>query len=109
MSVLRKLLHKYVPSHFHDPAGLLVRIARTRDRAAYFAVMSAVAGVLLSPLDLLLSILEHRLYRNAPKARLPLIIVVGAPRTGTNLPVAYLNNLTAIFPRAPIIANCIFG
>jgi hypothetical protein len=118
MGLLRKTLHAYIPSHFNNPVGLLMRLIGTRNSAAYFAMVTALLGGILTPLDLMLSIFEQRFYRNAPKPKHPLIIVVGAPRTGTtlaeqilinNLPVAFLNNLTSLFPRAPIVANLLFG
>ena len=80
-------------------------------------MQSALLGVAAAPLDILLQIAERRRYRKAPAPRLPLVAVCGAPRTGTtlveqvlidHLPVAFINNLTAVFPRAPLTANRIF-
>lgn len=114
---IRRILHAHVPANLHDPFGLFVRILRSRDPDAIFAAASAALGVGLTPLDLLLQPRERRLYRKAPPPRLPLVVVVGAPRSGTtlvaqvlirNLPVAYLNNLTSLFPRSPIAANLLF-
>lgn len=114
----RNLLHKYVPQQFHDPFGLLNRLIRSKDRAAWFAVETSLLGLLLTPLDLVLQVRENALYRRAAKPEYPMIFVCGAPRTGTtlvtqvllnHLPVQYLNNLTAVFPRSPIAANQVFG
>jgi hypothetical protein len=61
---------------------------------------------------------ERRWQREARTPRWPVIFVTGAPRSGTtvlsqvlihHLPVTYFNNLTAVFPRAPITANRAFG
>jgi len=80
-------------------------------------MQEALLGLVAAPLDLLLYIAERERYRKAPAPRLPLLFICGAPRTGTTLveqvlidqlPVAYLNNLTAVFPRAPLTANRIF-
>lgn len=110
----RNLLHKYVPQQFHDPFGLLSRLARSKDRAAWFAVETSILGLLLTPLDIILQVRENALYKRAPRPEHPMIFVCGAPRTGTtlvtqvllnHLPVQYLNNLTAVFPRSPIVAN----
>lgn len=110
----RNLLHKYVPQQFHDPFGLLSRLARSKNRAAWFAVETSVLGLLMTPLDLVLQMREHALYRRASRPGYPMIFVCGAPRTGTtlvtqtllnNLPVQYFNNLTSVFPRSPIVAN----
>jgi hypothetical protein len=114
---LRKSLHAFIPSNFHDPVGLAMRLIRSKDPVALFAMETALLGGLLLPLDLLLQIAEKRLYQRAPKPKLPLIFVCGPPRSGTtlvaqtligNLPVCYLNNLTAVFPRSPIMATRLF-
>jgi hypothetical protein len=66
----------------------------------------------------MLSYFERRRYERAPSANLPIILVAGPPRSGTTvvaqalirtLPVSYFNNLTAMFPRAPITANRLWG
>jgi len=107
-----------VPQQFHDPFGLLNRLIRSKDRAAWFAVATSLLGLLLTPLDIVFQVREQKLYQRAAKSSHPLIFVCGAPRTGTtlvtqvlvnHLPVRYLNNLTAVFPRSPIIANQLFG
>jgi len=116
-NLLRRWLHRFIPSHFHDPVGLARRLLRTGDPAAVFAMQTALLGLAAAPLDLLLQIAERRRYRNAPAPRLPLLFICGAPRTGTtlvqqvlidHLPLAFINNLTAVFPRAPLTANRIF-
>ena len=87
---------------------------RSRDTAALFAIKTTLFGLLLTPVDLLLQVVEKRFYRSASKPRLPLIFVCGASRTGTtlvsqvlikHLPVAYINNFAALFPRSPITAS----
>jgi Sulfotransferase family len=117
-NVLKRLLNRFIPSHIHDPFGLAIRMVRSRDSAAWFALEISLLGILLTPLDLLLQIPEKRYYKRAPTPKLPLIFVCGASRTGTtllsqvlikHLPVSYINNLTAIFPRSPIVANILFG
>ncbi len=115
---LRELIHRFVPVHFRDPLGLFLRLARSKDRSAWFAVATALLGVLLTPMDSFLQISEKKFYQRATKPERPIILVCGAPRTGTtlvaqvlinHLPVSYLNNLTSLFPRSPIVANRIFG
>ena len=112
------MLHKYVPQQFHDPFGLLNRLIRSRDRAAWFAVETSLLGLFLTPLDVILQVRENDLYRRAAKPLSPMIFVCGAPRTGTtlvtqvllnHLPLQYLNNLTSVFPRSPIVANQLFS
>jgi hypothetical protein len=97
--------------------GLARRLLRTGDPAALFAMQTALLGLAAVPLDWVLQFAEARRYRNAPAPRLPLIFICGAPRSGTTLveqvliqqlPVAFINNLTAIFPRSPLTANRLF-
>jgi hypothetical protein len=115
--LFRRWLHRFIPSHFHDPVGLARRLLRNGDPAAVFAMQTALLGLAAAPLDMLLQIAEQRRYRNAPDPRLPLLFICGAPRTGTtlveqvlidHLPFTFINNLTAVFPRAPLTANRIF-
>jgi hypothetical protein len=79
--------------------------------------MTTVLSLIATPADLLLQIIEKQLYQRAQEPRLPIIFVTGAPRTGTSvvaqvlikhLPVSYLNNLTAVFRRSPIVSNILF-
>lgn len=111
---LRAFLHRYIPANFHDPLGLFIRLIRSGDQAARFAMYTAALGILCSPLDLLWQRREEARYRNATRPQQPLIFVCGAPRTGTtlttqvlihHLPVTYINNITSIFSRAPITAS----
>ncbi len=111
------LWRRLIPANFRDPVGLARRILQSRDRAAYFAIASTAVAAVVTPLDALLaSTIEKSHLRDAVPTK-PVIIVTGAPRSGTtvlsqalihNLPVTYFNNLTAVFPRAPIAANRLF-
>ncbi len=112
------MLHRFVPAGFHDPVGLTKRLIKSRDPAALFAMKLAAAGPLCAPVDFLLEPFERRAYQTAPPRRLPVILVCGPPRSGTtlllqaliqNLPVAYFDNLTALFPRSPVTANRLFS
>lgn len=107
-----------IPRNFQDPIGLVSRLIRSRDPAAIFAILSTGLSALVAPLDGVLALSERRLYEHGASPRLPIVIVTGAPRSGTTvvsqvlrsqLPVGYFNNLTAIFPRAPIVANRLFA
>jgi hypothetical protein len=98
-------------ANFRDPVGLVVRMLRSGDRAARAALVRAVLAVLATPLDLALRPLEARRLRAARPTGLPLVFIVGAPRSGTTLvyqtlarylPVGYFTNLNALFPRSPI-------
>ncbi len=105
-------------SNFHDPLGLVMRMLRSRDRAAWSALRRAALSFLLLPLDLAWEALEQKRLREAEPSNLPIILIVGAPRSGTTLlyqtlarflPVSYLQNFTALFPRSPLIASAKLG
>lgn len=109
---------RYIPGHFRSPFGLALRLLRSGDPDALGAMGQAAAGLVLAPLDLLLSHREARLYAAAEPPRLPQLFVCGPPRSGTslvaqvligNLPVAYLSNLCGLFPRSPLLAERVFG
>jgi hypothetical protein len=117
-SFVRNSLQRLLPAHFHDPFGLFFRLVRTRDPAALFTIGTSLLAAVALPLDLLLQIVEKRLYERAPLPSVPLIFVTGPARSGTtlvaqvlieHLPVTYFNNLTAVFQRSPILANILFG
>ena len=101
----------HFPAQARDPFGLFVRLVRTGDPAARFTMLNAVAGVAATPLDMALAVVERRRYAAASSPRKPIVLVCGAPRTGTSLvtqtlirhlPVHYFNNLTAVFSRSPV-------
>jgi hypothetical protein len=107
-----------VPAQFHDPFGLALRLVRSRDPAALFAMATAAGGLAAAPLDLLLQPIEARIVAEPAETQRPLIFVCGAPRSGTtvvyqtlvsHLPVAYFSNLTALFPRSPLTAHRLFA
>ena len=117
MKALRSRLHHYIPANFSDPLGLFLRIIRSKNPDALFTLASSLLGISAIPLDLIFKTFEQRLYQQASTPRLPIIFIAGPPRSGTtlvsqvlitHLPVAYLNNLTALFPRSPIMANKLF-
>ena len=114
----RRLLHRFLPAHFHNPFALAVRLWRTGDAKARLAMGTAAGGLLLAPVDMLLSVAERRRYASAPEPRWPIVIVCGPPRSGTtlvaqvlvaNLPLGYLTNRTALFPRSPLTSMRAFG
>ncbi len=110
MAVAQRL----VPATFHDPIGLTVRLLQSCNPDAYFAMGAVALALVAAPLDRLLEPVEKRRYARARDPQRPIVLVTGAPRSGTtllsqvlvaHLPVTYFNNLTALFPRAPIVAN----
>ena len=106
-----------LPAHSESQLGLLARVLRSRSPEAYFALVLAGLDLLATPVDLLLTGKERRLYEVAGAPRRPVVFVAGAPRSGTTvvsqtllryLPVAYVNNLSAVFTRSPVVADRIF-
>jgi hypothetical protein len=115
---VRRALHPFVPAGFHDPVGLAQRLLRNPDPAARFALRAAALAPLAVPVDLLLALPERRLYRRSTGPKRPVLLVCGAARSGSslaaqllirNLPVGYLDNLMAAFPRSPILARRLLG
>ncbi len=101
-------------ANFQDPLGLLKRMVLSKDRAARSALYRAAAGKMLQPFDLILEKVERRKLQEARPSALPMIFIVGAPRSGTTLlyqtlarflPVTYFTNWSALFPHAPITAS----
>ena len=99
---------------FHDPVGLVRRMAWSHDRAAWSALAGAATTVAAIPMDRLLAEHERRLVDRAPETTMPLILIVGGARTGTtllyqlsveHLVASYLPNLSAAFPRSPLTAT----
>lgn len=114
---MKGVLSRFVPSHFSNPLGLALRVLRTGGAEGRFALMSVPMGILASPLDLALRPFERRLYERHTSPQRPLVLVCGPARSGTSivaaalirsLPVGYINNLMAVFPRSPLVANRLF-
>ncbi len=78
----------------------------------------AAGGIAAWPLDRLLRSRERALRAQAGTPEYPLVLVAGAPRSGTSLMarvlirhlhVAYPSNLGSLFPNAPLSATRLFG
>lgn len=115
---LKGYLHRYIPSHIADPFGLARRMLFSKNPSARFALYTATWGIVLLPFDLLLQFVERRYYKNARQMQLPILFICGPARSGTtlvyqvlvqSLPVAYINNMTALFPRSPVAASKLLG
>jgi hypothetical protein len=87
---------------------------RSKNRAAWFALQVALLNLLFAPVDLAWETLERKRIRTATTSSLPILLIVGVPRSGTTLlyqtltrflPTSYFNNFSAVFPRAPITAS----
>ena len=111
-------LRKYIPQHVSNPFSMATKLLRHEKPAARTAVWYTALGLCAAPLDMVLAVRERRLYANGASPKLPILLVCGPPRSGTTLIAEYLiatlqvsffNNLTSLFPRAPITAVKIFA
>ena len=98
-------------SNFTDPFGLVGRMLKSGNRAAYAALFREGLRLGAIPFDSMLGTVERRRLAKAPVLDLPLIFIVGAPRSGTTLiyqalaaflDVTFPTNLTAMFPKSPL-------
>jgi hypothetical protein len=103
--------------NFKNPVGLLFRMLLSGQRAAYSALFHEAMRLVSRPLNSLLAIREVRLRESVPAEAAPMILIVGAPRSGTTLvyqtlcrymDVTYFSNLTSLFPMAPIAGSMLF-
>ena len=78
----------------------------------------ALLGMATSPLDIALSRWERKRLSESIKPTKPILLICGPPRSGTtlvgqylinHLDVAYINNLTSLFPRSPLSVNSLWG
>ncbi len=104
----------YVPAVTSSPLTLAARLLLHKNPAARSALFLAAGGVALSPLDYLLSRFERYDFAAREIQSPRLMLVCGPPRSGTtlvsqflinHLEVSYINNLSSLFPRAPLLAN----
>ncbi|MDH3605862.1 MAG: sulfotransferase [Acidimicrobiia bacterium] len=104
--------------NFRDPVGLVRRMLASGKPAAMFSLVREVARYLLKPLDWALAPWEGRRIRRGGPGGKPIVLIVGAPRSGStllyqvlaaHLPVSYPSNLTDLFSRAPITATARLG
>ena len=101
--------------NFKQPWKLVWRMLTSGNRAAISALCREGFKKTVTPVDWALSQFEtdYDSTEHTTSAQ-PILLVVGAPRSGTTLvyqtlahccEVSYFSNLTALFPRAPILAT----
>lgn len=104
--------HKFY-SNFKDPLGLVSRLMRQGGTVGKHLVAREAITQLFKPLDYCLKPLEHSLLAKDHEIDLPLLLVVGPPRSGTSLvhqvlasclDVGYFTNFNAMFRRSPLVA-----
>ncbi|MCA9034979.1 MAG: sulfotransferase [Planctomycetaceae bacterium] len=105
-------------ANFKNPFGLLFRMLTSGKRAAYAALAHEAIRIASRPLDALLAGREARTISANKSSGQPVLLLVGAPRSGTTLAyqvlsryldVSYFSNLTSFFPRSPISGSQMFG
>ncbi|MBC7967356.1 MAG: sulfotransferase [Fuerstia sp.] len=103
--------------NFKNPVGLLFRMLMSGQRAAYSTLVHEAMRLVSRPWNSLLTSRERRLAQTAVSEVAPVILVVGAPRSGTTLvyqtlarymDVTYFSNLTSLFPNAPLAGTKMF-
>jgi len=104
--------------NFQDPVGLVRRMLASGDPAARAALGREALRYVARPLDWTLGRWERRRMDRAGGVETPVVLIVGAPRTGStllyqvltaHLPVSYPSNFTELFSRAPITATVKLG
>ena len=100
--------------NFQDPVGVILRMIRSGNRAARSALYLAALEQLMRPLDRALAGQEQRrLSEPTAESDLPILLLVGSPRSGTTvvaslliraLAVTYIDNFSAMFQRLPLTA-----
>ncbi len=105
-------------SNFRDPFGLMRRMLRSRNSAARSAILRETLRPCSFPLDMLMSLRERRLMRREYQLNQPVLLIAGAPRSGTTLlyqllasglKTGWFPNVSEMFPRAPITASQLFS
>lgn len=103
--------------NFKNPIGLLFRMLMSGQRAAYSALVHEALRVMSRPLNKLLAGRERKLCETAAPEAAPVILIAGAPRSGTTLvyqtlsrymDVSCFSNLTSLFPDAPLTGTRLF-
>lgn len=100
-------------SNFKDPVGLISRLLRQGGTVGKHLVIREAITQLVKPLDFCLKPVERSLLAQEQKSELPILLVVGPPRSGTSLlhqvlasclEASYFTNFNAMFRRSPLTA-----
>ncbi len=109
---------RYIPKVSKSPLKLAFSLLFEKNPSARSALFMAGLGVAAAPFDWLFSLRERQILREVSPPTKPIVIVCGPPRSGTtlvaqylinSLDVAYINNLTSVFPRSPVTVNRWWG
>ena len=104
--------------NFRDPVGVVTRMLRSPNPAARSALLRELARVCLLPLDIVAGPIEKWRIGRSEATDAPLLLVVGAPRSGTSLlqqllvchlQAAFIPNGAGLLARAPMLGAKLFG
>ncbi|MEX0273554.1 MAG: sulfotransferase [Flavobacteriaceae bacterium] len=104
-------------SNFKDPIGLFKRMLLSGNKIAHFVLVRELVGLCMRPIDVILRGYHRRLQKKAGNSSKPIILVLGGSRCGTTLlyqvlaeylPVSYITNFHAAFPRSSLAALKLF-
>lgn len=100
--------------NFRNPIGLVFRMLSSGSRAAWSALFREGLSIGAKPFDALMSGRERRRIASASPNNMPLVLIVGPPRSGTTLmyqvlahclDVSFPTNLSAMFPKSTLTMN----
>ncbi len=106
-----------IPGHFKDPLGLAGRVWRQGGVHGRYSLLYAGLSLGAKPFDYLLRSAEHRSRTRFGGSDGPMVVVCGAPRSGTTVMAellaiaaraSYITNLMSMFPHSPIAASRLF-
>ena len=116
-SLLRRVMHRFIPAQFHDPVGLTKRLLKSHDPAALFAMKLAAAGPSARPSISCSSLSSARPTSRRRLAGCPLFWSAdrrgqdhaAAAGTHPEPPGCLLRQPHGAVPRSPITANRLFS
>jgi len=100
-------------ANFQDPVGLVLRMLASKNKAAYAALVREGLSLGAAPIDMLMNRSERRRLKVPQPSQHPLVLIIGAPRSGTTLiyqalthylDVTFPPNTSSILKRSPITA-----
>ncbi len=100
--------------NYRQPVRLVWRMLTSGNRVAISSLMREATKLVVPPVDWMLAREESRCLQQDHRSTHPILLVVGAPRSGTTLinqtlarctEVSYFSNLTDMFPRSPLTAT----
>jgi len=104
--------------NYRQPVQLVWRMLTSGNRVALSSLLREASKLVVPPVDWMLAREESRCVQQDHHSTRPILLVVGAPRSGTTLinqtlarctVVSYFSNLTDMFSRSPLTATRLFS